>query len=123
MRKMTNGIVTCEIPSGAVKLYEGLGFTDVEFVEQQVEDIDEENYSDEYTEDGTDSEVDGTSNDEADSNEEFVNSVLEKPLSQWSKAEIKQFAEIKGLDISGTKNANEARAIIKEYLDEEQRNS
>lgn len=123
MRKMTNGIVTCEIPSGASKLYEGLGFTDVECVEQQVEDIDEENYSDEYIEDGTDSEVDGTSNDEADSNEEFVNSVLEKPLSQWSKAEIKQFAEIKGLDISGTKNANEARAIIKEYLDEEQRNS
>ena len=123
MRKMTNGITTCEIPSGAAKLYEGLGFTDVECVEQQVEDIDEENYSDEYTEDGTDSEVDGTSNDEADSNEEFVNSVLEKPLSQWSKAEIKQFAEIKGLDISGTKNANEARAIIKEYLDEEQRNS
>lgn len=123
MRKMTNGIVTCEIPSGASKLYEGLGFTDVECVEQQVEDIDEENYSDEYIEDDTDSEVDGTSNDEADSNEEFVNSVLEKPLSQWSKAEIKQFAEIKGLDISGTKNANEARAIIKEYLDEEQRNS
>ena len=49
--------------------------------------------------------------------EKFVEEIVEKPASKWSKDEIKRFASLKGIDISGTKNAEEAREIIKAYLD------
>lgn len=49
----------------------------------------------------------------------FIEETLEKPISQWSKDEIKHFATVKGIDISGTKNANEAREIIKSFIDGE----
>ena len=46
----------------------------------------------------------------------FILGVEEKPISQWSKAEVKKYAELKRIDITGTKNVNEAKAIIKEFL-------
>lgn len=47
---------------------------------------------------------------------EFILGVEEKPISQWSKTEVKKYAELKRIDITGTKNVNEAKAIIKEFL-------
>lgn len=49
----------------------------------------------------------------------FVEEILEKPISQWNKGEIKRFAAINEIDISGTKNANEAKEIIKSFIDGE----
>ena len=49
----------------------------------------------------------------------FVEEILEKPISQWNKEEVKRFASIKKIDISGTKNANEAKEIIKSFIDGE----
>ena len=49
----------------------------------------------------------------------FVEEILEKPISQWNKEEVKRFAAIKAIDISGTKNANEAKEIIKSFIDGE----
>ena len=43
--------------------------------------------------------------------------ILEKPISQWNKDEVKRFAGIKEIDITGTKNANEAKEIIKSFLE------
>lgn len=40
----------------------------------------------------------------------------EKPVSQWTKAEVKEFAKANGIDISGTKNVNEAKEIIKQFI-------
>lgn len=48
----------------------------------------------------------------------FVEEMLEKPIGSWNGKEVKRFAEIKGIDISGTKNANEAKEIIKDFLAE-----
>ena len=47
---------------------------------------------------------------------EFILGIEEKPISQWSKTEVKKYAELKRIDITGTKNVNEAKAIIKEFL-------
>ena len=46
----------------------------------------------------------------------FLEEIVEKPISQWSKDEVKRFAALKELDISGTKNATEAKEIIKDFL-------
>ena len=49
----------------------------------------------------------------------FVEEILEKPISQWNKEEVKRFAAINKIDISGTKNANEAKRIIKSFINGE----
>ena len=56
---------------------------------------------------------------EKSEDEIFVEEILEKPISQWNKEEVKHFAAIKKIDISGTKNANEAKEIIKSFIDGE----
>lgn len=47
----------------------------------------------------------------------FVAELVEKPLSQWNKSEVRKYADIKGIDISGTRSINEARSIIQETLE------
>lgn len=56
---------------------------------------------------------------EKSEDEIFVEEILEKPISQWNKEEVKHFAAIKEIDITGTKNANEAKEIIKSFIDGE----
>lgn len=46
----------------------------------------------------------------------FIEAVSEMPISQWGKETVKRFASIKGVDIAGTKNVNEAKEIIKKFL-------
>lgn len=46
-----------------------------------------------------------------------IDSLLEKPISQWSNDEVKAFAEAKGIDITGTKNAKEAKGRIRKFLE------
>ena len=51
-----------------------------------------------------------------DAADEFDELENEKPVSQWTKAEVKEFAKANGIDISGTKNVNEAKEIIKQFI-------
>ena len=99
MVKITNGVNTFEVTSGAFDgIYSRQGYKLVnEKVEAKAAEVPE---TPEKTED-----------------EIFVEEILEKPISQWGKEEIKRFAAIKEIDISGTKNANEAKEIIKSFVD------
>lgn len=56
---------------------------------------------------------------EKSEDEKFIEEVMEKPISQWNKEEVKRFATLKKIDITGTKNANEAKEIIKGFLNQE----
>lgn len=47
----------------------------------------------------------------------FLDAIIEKPISQWNKDEVKRFATLQDIDIAGTKNVNEAKALIKDYLE------
>lgn len=44
---------------------------------------------------------------------ESEDALEEKPISQWSKAEVKSYAEKHNIDLTGTRNVNEAKEIIK----------
>lgn len=86
-----------KVPSGARKVYEHQGFFPVQeavVVSPAVVEV-EELEEDEFA------------------------GLLEKPLGQWRKQEVISFAEAKNIDITGTKNINEAKAIIKEFLAED----
>lgn len=118
MIKISNGEVTQIVSRGAFDTqYKRLGFQIVEDnktvdvkkvteekseVQAPDDDVLDTDIADDDTEDGDDFEE-----------------LLEKPISQWNKTEVKDFAVAKGIDIHGTKNANEAKEIIKKYLDDE----
>lgn len=104
MVKITNGINVFEVTRGAfngVYSHQGYRLCD-ETVAQEPREVDDKVDENQHEEDKADS---------------FCSELLEKPISQWSKDEVKKFAEIKGIDLSGTKNANEAKDRIKEFLD------
>lgn len=100
MVKITNGVNVFEVTRGA---FDGI------YSHQGYHILDEKNTKHPVKE----------KNQEKSEDETFVESVLEKPISQWSKDEVKRFAAIKEIDISGTKNANEAKDIIKSFIDAE----
>lgn len=95
MVKITNGINIFEVTRGAFDgIYSRQGYTiiDENKAASQVE-------TPEKTED-----------------EKFLDEIIEKPISQWNKEEVKRFAALKEIDITGTKNANEAKEIIKSFI-------
>lgn len=51
--------------------------------------------------------------------EAYIEELMEKPISQWNKEEVKIYASLKNVDISNTKNIGEARNIIKQSIDKE----
>lgn len=98
MVKITNGVNVFEVTRGAFDgIYSRQGYTIMN--EKAAKDVKTPKAS-EKTED-----------------EIFVEEILEKPISQWNKDEVKRFAGIKEIDITGTKNANEAKEIIKSFLE------
>ena len=100
MIKITNGIVTFEVTRGAYNgIYSHQGFKPVEEVAEKKVAVGED--ADNRTDD-----------------EKFADELVEKPISQWNKEEVKKFAAIRDIDISGTKNANEAKEIIKQFITE-----
>lgn len=97
MVKITNGIVTAVVPIGAYNgIFSRQGF-------HLVDETDNENVVG-IVEDGT--------NEDA----AFVAEIHEKPLSQWTKGEVRRYAAINGIDIAGTKNPSEAKQLIKDYM-------
>lgn len=54
---------------------------------------------------------------EKSDDEIFLEAIVQKPLSQWKKDEVKRYAELKDIDITGTKSANEAKEIIQATLE------
>ena len=96
MVKITNGVNIFEVTRGAFDgIYSRQGYTVVdETVKRKAAD-----WVPEKTED-----------------ELFLDEILEKPISQWNKEEVKRFAALNDIDIAGTKNANEAKNVIKEFL-------
>lgn len=119
MVKISNGEVTQIVSRGAFDTqYKRLGFQIVGDNETaEVKKVVEENKPEAKVPDDDDFDADAADDDTEDGDD--FEELLEKPISQWNKTEVKDFAAAKGIDIHGTKNANEAKEIIKKYLDDE----
>ena len=102
MVKITNGVNVFEVTRGAFEgIYSHQGYT---LVDEQKEENGQELSSKQK---------------EKSEDEIFCEELVTKPISNWNKEEVKRFAAINEIDITGTKNANEAKAIIKDFLDAE----
>lgn len=98
MVKITNGFIEVEVTNGAYEnLFNGMGYIIVGNQERP----------------GT---LDESGANSTTEEEKFVSELIEKPIGEWSKNEVKKFAEIKGIDISGTRSVGEAKDIIKNFL-------
>ena len=92
MVKITNGDKIITVSQGSYNmLYKGLGYSIVR--EKDVKVV-----SDETKE------------------EEQKDSLIEKPISEWTKNEVKKFAQENDIDISQTKNPAEAKNIISNWI-------
>ena len=101
MVKITNGINVFEVTRGAFDgIYSRQGYT---LIDEKTEAKNFETFT----------------TPKKSENEIFVEELLKKPISQWNKDEVKRFAAIKEIDISGTKSASEAKEIIKSFIDGE----
>ena len=99
MVKITNGVNIFEVTRGAFDgIYSRQGYTIID-------------------EKKTDSGVNASEVPEKTDDEKFLDEIIEKPISQWNKDEVKRFAALKEIDITGTKNANEAKEIIKSFIE------
>lgn len=117
MVKISNGEVTQVVSRGAFETqYKRLGFQIVgDNKATEVKKATKEKKSEAQA---PDDDFDADVADDTEDGDDFEE-LLEKPISQWNKTEVKDFAVAKGIDIHGTKNANEAKEIIKKYLDDE----
>lgn len=97
MIKITNGVKTIEVTHGA---YENV--------------FKKQGYREEVTKAERAKEAPQKPAKTAD--EKFIDSILEKPIATWDKEEIKKYAAIKGIDLTGTKSVNEARERVKKTL-------
>ena len=99
MVKITNGVDVFEVTRGAFDgIYSRQGYT---VIDENKAEID----------------ANATNIPEKTEDEKFIDEIIEKPISQWNKDEVKRFAALKEIDITGTKNANEAKEIIKSFIE------
>lgn len=104
MVKITNGVSVFEVTKGAFDgIFSRQGFT---LVNDESEDE-----SNGFTANG---------GEEKTEDEKFVEAVKEKPISQWSKEDVKRFAAINDISLSGTKSVNEAKEVIKEFIESQE---
>ena len=127
MVTISNGKATFRVTAGAVEIYKSMGFHVVDDKENdQIKPVEHkeekvaEDAAGESEADGSDAEDEGV---EDDTEEAYVTELLEKPLSQWSNEEVKEFVRIKGIETSGAKKLSQVKDIIKAYLDDQVKNA
>lgn len=129
MIEITNGEVTSKVPYTAYESqYKKMGFRPVSDVaveeHKDVTAVEEEHEEEDANVVVTDEvEEDADEEDEDPADAAFVEDILEKPLSQWTVDELKEFVRIKNIDTSGAKKTNEVRTIIKAFLEEQDKAS
>lgn len=100
MVKITNFVSTFEVTQGAYDdIFKKQGFKPVEEEKEDKKETVEET--------------------KKTKEEAYIEELMEKPISQWNKEEVKTYASLKNVDISNTKNIGEARNIIKQSIDKE----
>lgn len=120
MIKITNGSVVLTVTRGAFEsIYKGMGFFNVNDVPTGLVENNEQHEEPELIEEEVENE--DIVEIEGNSDTDFINELIEKPISQWTKAEVKKYTDIKGIDTKGAKSVSDVKEIIKKHMEAEQR--
>lgn len=125
MIKITNGVNVFEVTKGAFEsIYSAQGYKQLnaeeETVTVKVIEIKSDSTEGEVIEtDHVEAAKEVQSGEESmfsDDDLKFCTEIVERPIGQWKKEDVKRFAEIKGIDLSAAKTFNDAKAIVKNSL-------
>lgn len=49
--------------------------------------------------------------------EQFLKKIVERPISQWSKIELKQYSDLNGIDLTSAKTTAQVKALVKDFME------
>lgn len=105
MVKITNGVNIFEVTDGAYENnFKKLGYKIVNEKGSKAKDAKQE------------VEVDNAVEEKSVEETIKMSELVEKPLSNWTKDEVKKFAKANKIDITGTKGVDEAKERINDFL-------
>lgn len=101
MVKITNGISVFEVTEGAFEsIYSKQGFDKVD--EEKKVNVTVKN--------------EHAKGNEKSEDEKFLETIVEKPIGQWTKDETAKFVELNDIDTDGATKLSEVKEIVKEFL-------
>ena len=120
--KITNGNAEFEVSKAAFEnAFEQQGFRIVDDITSVIHNRFEDKFDvnlDMETEVGKAKHSESEMSVEAELSEDdlFVQGMLEKPISEWTKGELKRVARIKGIDLSNADSTSKARQIVSKAM-------
>jgi hypothetical protein len=101
---ITNGINEFEVSRGAYEsIFQKQGYSII--VDAEAEAVEDNN--------------DAEATEHAEHVDKDAEALVEKPISQWTKNEVKNFIAKKGIDVSGITSFNEVKDRVRKYIEEE----
>ena len=101
---ITNGINEFEVSRGAYEsIFQKQGYSII--VDTEAEAVEDNN--------------DAEATEHAEHVDKDAEALVEKPISQWTKNEVKNFIAKKGIDVSGITSFNEVKDRVRKYIEEE----
>lgn len=101
---ITNGINEFEVSRGAYEsVFQKQGYSII--VDAEAEAVEDNN--------------DAKATEHAEHVDKDAEALVEKPISQWTKNEVKNFIAKKGIDVSGITSFNEVKDRVRKYIEEE----
>lgn len=101
---ITNGINEFEVSRGAYEsIFQKQGYSII--VDAEAEAVEDNN--------------DAEATERAEHVDKDAEALVEKPISQWTKNEVKNFIAKKGIDVSGITSFNEVKDRVRKYIEEE----
>lgn len=101
---ITNGINEFEVSRGAYEsIFQKQGYSII--VDAETEAVEDNN--------------DAEATEHAEHVDKDAEALVEKPISQWTKNEVKNFIAKKGIDVSGITSFNEVKDRVRKYIEEE----
>lgn len=104
MINITNGINEFEVSRGAYEsIFQKQGYSIVVDTETEV----------------VENNKDAAAAEPAKQVDKDAEALMEKPISQWTKNEVKSFVDKKKIDVSGITSFNEVKDRVRKYIEEE----
>lgn len=104
MINITNGINEFEVSRGAYEsIFQKQGYSIVVDTETEV----------------VEDNKDAAAAEPAKQVDKDAEALMEKPISQWTKNEVKSFIDKKRIDVSGITSFNEVKDRVRKYIEEE----
>lgn len=118
MVEITNGFSNITVTRGAFEgIYKHQGYTLVKDYSSLIQDKPGKNVKAKDNNYIAEAEVSKNDNQEETGVFDNSNELLEKPIGQWTKEELRDYADANDISLEGASTTKEVRNIIKDFID------